>query len=81
MTTGKYNVYHLHYGILSYPQLFADISEDGLTEAETLLKEDIKSKGKSLEGYVLYGIEGTNKKSDKKEVRFNTLMQPASIIF
>ena len=72
MKEEKYKVYHLHYGISSNPDIYADVSEDGLTEAEFLLKEDIKKNGKSIEGYVLYGIEGTNKKSDKKEILSNT---------
>ena len=69
----EYLIYKIHYGIFSNPDLYAEVSGEGLTESESLLKEDIKKKGKSIEGYVLYGIDGTGRKSDRKEVRFNTL--------
>jgi hypothetical protein len=73
MEKTKYLIYKIHYGILSNPDLYAEVSDEDLTESESLLKEDIKKMGKSIEGYVLYGIEGTGRKSDKKEVISNTL--------
>ena len=68
-----YKIYKFHYGISSDADLYAEVSGEGLTESESLLKDAIKEKVKSLEGYVLYGIDGTGRKSDVKEVRFDTL--------
>lgn len=76
MEKGKYLVYKIHYEILSNPNLYAEISGDSLTDSEFLLKEDIKEKGKSIEGYVVYAIEGTGRKSDRREVISNTLNTP-----
>lgn len=68
----RYKIYKFHYGISSDADLYAEVSGEGLTESESLLKDAIKEKVKSLEEYVLYGIENTGRKSDVKEVRFNT---------
>ncbi|MCX6747277.1 MAG: hypothetical protein NTU63_04060 [Candidatus Pacearchaeota archaeon] len=73
MEKAKYFIYKIHYGILSNSDLYTEVSDEGLTESESLLKEDIKKKRKSIEGYVLYGIEGTGRKSDRKEIISNTL--------
>jgi hypothetical protein len=77
----EYKIYNLHYEISGYPNLYASVSADGLIESEILLKENVRKRGKSIDGYVLYSIENAHKTSDKEEVISNTLMEPAPIVF
>jgi len=73
MEKREYRVYHILYEFPKGNHFSASVSADGLTRAESLLKEDIKSKGKSVKDYIFNGIEGTKERLDEEKVISNTL--------